>query len=39
LPTRPDGTDHVFKWYSAGGTDAEVMADGTAAGMTREALS
>ena len=21
-----DGTEHVFKWYSAGGTDAEVMA-------------
>jgi dihydrofolate reductase len=24
-----DGVDQVFKWYSAGGTDAAVMADGT----------
>ena len=32
-----DGTEHVFKWYSAGGTDAEVMAGGHATGMTREA--
>ena len=32
-----DGTEHVFKWYSAGGADAEVMAGGQATGMTREA--
>ena len=32
-----DGTEHVFKWYSAGGTDAEVMAGDHATGMTREA--
>ncbi len=32
-----DGVEHVFKWYSAGGTDAEIMAGGRAAGMTREA--
>jgi hypothetical protein len=31
-----DGTEHVFTWYSAGGTDAEVMAGGHATGMTRE---
>ena len=32
-----DGVEHVFKWYSAGGTDAEVMAGDHATGMTREA--
>jgi dihydrofolate reductase len=32
-----DGTEHVFKWYSAGGTDAEVMAGDHAFGLTREA--
>jgi dihydrofolate reductase len=32
-----DGTEHVFKWYSAGGTDAEVMAGDHAFGMMREA--
>ena len=32
-----DGTEHVFKWYSAGGADAEVMAGDQATGMTREA--
>jgi len=32
-----DGTEHVFKWYSAGGADAEVMAGDHAFGMTREA--
>ena len=32
-----DGTGDVFKWYSAGGTDAEVMTGGHAFGMTREA--
>ena len=32
-----DGVEHVFKWYSAGGTDAEIMAGGHALGMTREA--
>ncbi len=32
-----DGVEQVFKWYSAGGTDAEVMAGGQAIGMTREA--
>ena len=31
-----DGTDQVFKWYSAGGTDAEVIAGGHATGLTRE---
>jgi dihydrofolate reductase len=31
-----DGTDQVFKWYSAGGTDAEVMAGDQAFGMSRE---
>ena len=34
----PDhGTDHVFRWYSAGGTDAEIMTSGTDSVMTREA--
>jgi dihydrofolate reductase len=32
-----DGTEQVFKWYSAGGTDTEVMADDHAFGLTREA--
>jgi dihydrofolate reductase len=32
-----DGVEHVFKWYSAGGTDAEVMAGDDAIGMTRAA--
>ncbi len=32
-----DGVEHVFKWYSAGGTDAEIMAGGHDLGMTREA--
>ncbi len=32
-----DGVDDVFKWYSAGGTDSEVMAGDEAIGMTREA--
>jgi dihydrofolate reductase len=32
-----DGVEHVFKWYSAGGTDAEVMIGDQALGMTREA--
>jgi hypothetical protein len=32
-----DGTEQVFRWYSAGGTDTEVMAGGHATGMTREA--
>ena len=32
-----DSTEHVFKWYSAGGTDAEIMAGDHAIGMTREA--
>ena len=32
-----DGVEHVFKWYSAGGTDAGVMAADHATGMTREA--
>jgi dihydrofolate reductase len=32
-----DGTEQVFKWYSAGGTDAEVMAGDHAFGLTREA--
>ena len=32
-----DGVEHVFKWYSAGGTDAEVMSGDHPAGMTREA--
>jgi dihydrofolate reductase len=32
-----DGVEHVFKWYSAGGTDAEVVAGDQAIPMTREA--
>ncbi len=32
-----DGVEHVFKWYSAGGTDAQVMAGDHAIGMTPEA--
>lgn len=32
-----DGVEHVFKWYSAGGTDAEVMTGDHATGMTRGA--
>jgi dihydrofolate reductase len=32
-----DGTEEVFKWYSAGGTDAEVMAGDHATGMTPDA--
>jgi dihydrofolate reductase len=31
-----DGVDQVFKWYSAGGTDAEVMAGGGTFEMSRE---
>ena len=31
-----DGVEEVFKWYSAGGTDAEVMAGDQAFGMSRE---
>ena len=31
-----DGTDQVFRWYSAGGTDAEVMAGDQAIAMSRE---
>jgi dihydrofolate reductase len=31
-----DGVDRVFKWYSAGGTDAEVMAGGGTFEMSRE---
>jgi len=34
----PDhGVEHVFKWYSAGGTDAQVMIGDQAIGMSREA--
>jgi dihydrofolate reductase len=32
-----DGVEHVFKWYSAGGTDAAVMTGDQAFEMTREA--
>jgi dihydrofolate reductase len=32
-----DGVDHVFKWYSAGGTDAAVMVGGEAVHMSHEA--
>ncbi len=32
-----DGVEHVFKWYSAEGTDAAVMAGDHATGMPREA--
>ena len=31
-----DGVDQVFKWYSAGGTDAEVMAGDGTFEMSRE---
>ena len=31
-----DRVEQVFKWYSAGGTDAEVMAGDQAFGITRE---
>jgi dihydrofolate reductase len=31
-----DGVDQVFKWYSAGGTDAEVMAGSATFEMSRE---
>ena len=31
-----DGTNDVFKWYSAGGTDGEVMTGDQAFGMSRE---
>lgn len=31
-----DGVDHVFKWYSAGGTDAAVMIGGEATHMSQE---
>jgi dihydrofolate reductase len=31
-----DGVEHVFKWYSAGGTDAKVMAGHDTFEMTRE---
>ena len=30
-----DSVEHVFKWYSAGGTDALVMAGDQAVGMSR----
>ena len=30
-----DGVDQVFKWYSAGGTDAEVMAGDNKFEMSR----
>jgi hypothetical protein len=30
------GVDQVFKWYSAGGTDAEVMAGDGTFEMSRE---
>jgi dihydrofolate reductase len=33
---RDDGVDQVFKWYSAGGTDAEVMAGDGTFEMSRE---
>jgi dihydrofolate reductase len=32
-----DGVEHVFKWFTAGGTDAEVMVGDHEIGMTREA--
>ena len=31
-----DGVDQVFKWYSAGGTDAAVMIGGEAIQMSQE---
>ena len=31
-----DGTEEVFKWYSAGGTDAEVIAGDERFGLSRE---
>jgi hypothetical protein len=31
-----DGVDDVFKWYSAGGTDAVVMISGEATQMSHE---
>jgi dihydrofolate reductase len=31
-----DSVEHVFKWYSAGGTDAEVMVGDRAVKMSRE---
>jgi len=31
-----DGVEHVFKWYSVGGTDAEVMSGDNAFKMSRE---
>jgi dihydrofolate reductase len=31
-----DGVEQVFRWYSQGGTDAEVMAGDQAFGMSRE---
>jgi dihydrofolate reductase len=31
-----DGVEEVFKWYSADGTDADVMAGGDAFGLSRE---
>jgi dihydrofolate reductase len=31
-----DSVEHVFKWYAAGGTDAEVMVGGKAVQMSRE---
>ncbi len=34
-----DGTDQVFKWYSAGGMDAEVIVGDQAFGMSREGAS
>ena len=30
-----DSVEHVFKWYSAGGTDAEVMVGDQAIKMSR----
>ena len=31
-----DGVDQVFKWYSAGGTDAEIMTGDSTFEMSRE---
>ena len=31
-----DSVEHVFKWYSAGGTDVEVMVGDQAVNMSRE---
>ncbi len=38
--TDSDGSvDHAFKWYSAGGTDAEVMVSHQAVTMSRQVAS